>query len=173
MSATATPSERVERIAVLLWQHATAAVDRKTRVTALLQASSEMNRLFCRICTGTDPHWSDAAEDAAFLSKLAMTRAADFGPLAEPTPAELSVECAAQDLWRSINWAPNPDAEFKALVNAAREMHHLYLRWRSYPDPAAADRAAAETAETLYWLAAYRIDTHITGATPDDDTVPF
>lgn len=86
MSAPATPSERVERIAVLLWQHAAAAVDRKTQVTALLQASSEMNRLFCRICTGTDPDWSDAAEDAAFLSKLAMTRAAVMSPLGEPVP---------------------------------------------------------------------------------------
>lgn len=78
----------VERIAVWLWQDIARAPDRQRAVTALLNAGSEMNRLFCRICSDfSEPDWLEAAEMCELLSDLAFDRAAALGPLnAEPAP---------------------------------------------------------------------------------------
>lgn len=104
------------------------------------------------------------------IARPLASRIADVRPA---TPAELCVEYTAQALWHAIGAAADPQAEFTALARAAREMHYLYRQYRAIPDPTAAQRDAAQAAETLYWLAAYRLDTHITGATPDADTLPF
>lgn len=76
----------VERIAVWSWNGIARAPDRASAVTALLDAGSEMNRLFCRICSDfSEPDWLEAAEMCELLSAIAFDRAAALGPLnAEP-----------------------------------------------------------------------------------------
>lgn len=96
-----------------------------------------------------------------------------LGAVRPASVAELSVEHAAERLWRDITTAETREDERRALQAASRAMNTAYLDWVMCSPQSPATVAASKAAWTLYWLAAFRLWVdHGTGALPDD-TTPF